>query len=286
MAILLVGVASAQQLKEPAAERVAAVEALIGTELTVKPQTPRRVLVFWRCEGYVHGDSIALGNKALEIAARKTSAFKVDFSRDYAALRAENLAQYDTLVLNNTTNLKTDAPENSFLVSALLDFVRGGKGLTLIHAAVDNFYRAEECASMTGGLFWGHPWGAGGTWAFKVEEPEHPCCVHSLKGLGSSFKFSDEIYQHKSPYYDRTKLRVLVSLDLSDKVTAQAKGQLREDNDYAVSWVRRFGQGRVFYTSFAHDHRAWMHREILGHILDGLQYTLGDLKADDTPRGE
>lgn len=76
---------------------------------------------------------------------------------------------------------------------------------------------------------------------------------------------------------------MLVSLDLSDAKTAAAKGMKRADNDYAVSWIRPYGAGRVFYTSFAHDKRAFLNKATLWHILDGLQYTLGDLKADDAP---
>jgi len=72
---------------------------------------------------------------------------------------------------------------------------------------------------------------------------------------------------------------VLVSLDLSDEATQNAKGQKREDKDFAVSWIHTPGMGRLFYTSFAHDKHAFLEPATLWHILDGLQYTLGDLKA-------
>ena len=78
---------------------------------------------------------------------------------------------------------------------------------------------------------------------------------------------------------------MLVSLDFSDPVTANSNvdKQKRTDKDFAVSWIRSFGEGRVFYTSFAHDKRAFLDKARLTHILNGLQYTLGDLKADDKP---
>jgi type 1 glutamine amidotransferase len=275
----------AQEIAPASQDRVDVVAGLIGDRLTAKPARARRILVFWRCESFVHRDSIPLGNKAFEIAAQKTGAFAVDFSNAYEALKPENLAKYDALVLNNTTSLKTEIPENAFLEPALLDFVRSGKGLAVIHGGADNFQKAEACAQMVGGRFWGHPWGAGGTWAFNLEEPDHACCAHSLKALGASYKLGDEIYQQKSPFYNRAKLRVLLSLDLDDPATAGAKGQQRDDKDYAVSWVRPFGKGRVFYTSYGHDQRAWMKKETLQHILDGVQYAIGDLKADDTPAG-
>jgi len=269
----------AQVLKPVPLEDAKKLEELIGDELRVKPAKPRKVLVFWRCEGFIHGEAIEYGNKALEIAAQRTRAFDVEFSSDYRVLTDTNrLSKYDAVVLNNTTRLKVN--ENPAMVPNLMAFVKGGKGLCAIHAGADNFYESAEGAEMIGGLFDGHPWGAGGMWAFKLDEPGHPL-NRAFEGKG--FTAGDEIYQQKSPPYDRSKLRVLVSLDLSDEKTAAAKGQKREDKDYAVSWVRPYGQGRVFYTSFAHDKRTYLDKARLWHILDGLQYTLGDLKVDDAP---
>ena len=264
-----------------APEAVSELETLIGTSLRAKPAKARRVLVFSRCEGYVHGEGIVYGNKALEIAAKKTGAFQADFTTDYASINDKaNLFKYDAVVLNNTTLLKTK--DNPAFAPNLLEFVKSGRGLCVIHAGADNFYDAPEAAEMVGGQFDGHPWTAGGTWAFKLDDPGHPL---NQAFAGKNFKAGDEIYQQKSPFYDRSKLHVLVSLDLSDAATANSNvaKQKRADKDFAVSWIRPFGAGRVFYTSFAHDKRAFMDKARLTHILDGLQYALGDLKADDKP---
>ena len=272
--------ATAQNLEPVPQEQSDQLNALIGTQLTAKPAKARSVLVFWRCEGFVHGKALEYANKALELAAAKTKAFRVDFSNDYEALKPANLAKYDALVLNNTTGLKTQ--ENRFIEPAIIDFVRSGKGLAVIHAGADNFNTAQQACEMIGGHFWGHPWGSGGTWAFKLDDPSHP--LNQAFG-GKGFTAGDEIYQQESPFYNRAKLHVLVSLDFADKATAETQSQRREDKDYAVSWVRPYGKGRVFYTSFAHDQRAFLNKAVLTHILDGVQYTLGDLKADDTPAG-
>ncbi|MCL1919564.1 MAG: ThuA domain-containing protein [Kiritimatiellaeota bacterium] len=251
----------------------AALEKLIGEKLTAKPQKARKVLVFSKCEGFVHGDAIVYGKKAIEIAA-KTGAFAADFSDDYAVLAdKDNLFKYDALVLNNTTHMKVK--DHPAIVPNLVAFVNAGRGLCAIHAAADNFYDSPEAAALVGGLFDGHPWGGGGKWAFKLDDPDNPL-NRSLKA--SDLKFGDEIYQQKAPY-DRAKLHVLVSLDMSDENTAKQNGQKREDKDFAVSWISEHGKGRVFYTSFAHDKRAYMQPATLWHILDGLQYTLGDLEV-------
>jgi len=246
----------------------------IGKKLTVAPKKARKILVFSRCEGYVHGDGIVYCNKLIELAG-KTGAYEAHFSTDYADLtNTTSLAQYDALVINNATQLKTK--EHPTLAAALTDYVKAGHGLCAIHAAADSFYHAPDVAEMIGGQFDGHPWGAGGTWAMKLDDPD---CVLNRTLKTVPLKFGDEIYQQKSPPYDRQKLHVLVSLDLSDKATAETKKQKREDKDFAVSWIRSYGKGRVFYTSFGHDKRAFMNPATAWHILDGLQYTLGDLEV-------
>jgi len=166
---------------------VAALQKLIGDKLTAKPQKPRKLLVFSKTEGFVHGEAIVYAIKAFELAA-KTGAFTVDLSTDYAALNdKDNLFKYDALVLNNTTHLKV---KGTPAVQNLVEFVNAGKGLCCIHAAADGFYDCPEIAALVGGLFDGHPWGGGKPWAFKLDEPDHPL-NRSLKG--SALKFKDEI---------------------------------------------------------------------------------------------
>jgi len=269
----------AQTLKPVAPEEIAKIKAILPERLTASPKN-RKILVFWRCDGFVHGSAIEHSLEAFKLTAEKYPAYTMDFSREYADLSSANLKKYDALILNNTTQLNTK--ENFALEYDLIDFVKSGKGLAVIHGGADNFYQAEAAAEMVGGLFWGHPWGSGGTWAFKLDEPGHP--VNSSFPQ-PTFKWSDEIYQQHSPFYNRSKLRVLVSLDLSDPETAAAGGQKRSDKDYAVSWIRPYGQGRVFYTSFAHDQRAFLDKAVFGHILNGIQYAVGDLKVDDAPPG-
>jgi len=149
-----------------------------------------------------------------------------------------------------------------------------------MHAATDSFYDWPEGAAMLGGLFDGHPWGAGGTWAFKLDEPNHAL---NRAWAGKGFKLRDEIYQFKAPY-TRADRRVLVSLDLSDAATGGVKnGVKRTDKDFAVAWIKNQGQGRVFYCSLGHAENVFQDSGVLGFYLDGIQFALGDLKADANP---
>jgi type 1 glutamine amidotransferase len=254
------------------------IQTALPAKATATPKKARRVLVFWRCEGYFHGSGIAASCKALELMGKKTGAFTADIRRDYEVFDKANLAKYDAVVLNNTTHLKfpDDAQKQ-----ALLDFVLGGKALIGIHAATDNFYTYPELAKLMGGLFDGHPWGGGGTWAFKLDEPNHPLC-RAFGGKG--FKLKDEIYQLKEPY-TRADRRVLLSLDLSDPATGGVeKGVKRADKDFAVAWVKQDGKGRVFYCSLGHAGNVFQDAAVLQFYLDGIQWALGDLKADAKPK--
>ena len=56
----------------------------------------------------------------------------------------------------------------------------------------------------------------------------------------------------------------------------------REDNDFAMSYIKRYGRGRVFYCGLGHMHDLFWNPTVLQHWLDGIQYVLGDLEADAT----
>jgi type 1 glutamine amidotransferase len=168
-----------------------------------------------------------------------------------------------------------------------MDFVKSGKGLIGIHAASDNFYDWPEGVEMIGGQFAGHPWTGEGTYAVKIDEPGHT--LNKSFG-GKGFLIKDEIYQIKGPY-SRDTHRVLLSLDMSsDRNLAKLKGKEkgkdwggREDNDHAISWIKHFGDGRVFYCSLGHNKEIYWNKAVLAHYLAGIQWALGDLKVDDTP---
>jgi type 1 glutamine amidotransferase len=96
----------------------------------------------------------------------------------------------------------------------------------------------------------------------------------------------DETYTFSRNTYSRSNLHVLTSIDYA-KMSADDKAKEqnpRPDGDYALSWIRREGKGRVFYEAHGHNEKIYANKLILEHLLAGMQYVLGDLAADDTPR--
>lgn len=253
-------------------EHAAALERLIDADFLKKGAAVPRVLVFHRCEGYVHGEAIVTANAAFRLAAERTGAFTVDFSEDYEALTEENLRKYDVLVMNNTTHLKVK--EHPFLEQSLPAFVAAGKGYVALHAGVDTFFDHPALQEITNGLFAGHPWGAGGTWSFKLTDAQHP--INAPFAETPRFKASDEIYQHRAPAFDPKKIQALVVLDFDDPEVAKRDGKVRPDSTfYPVTWIKSYGKGRVFYTSFGHDGRAWTNPKLLRHMFNGFVYAVG-----------
>jgi type 1 glutamine amidotransferase len=249
-------------------------EAALPEKPTAKPKKPRRMLIFYRCDGFKHG-SINRGNAALKMMGDMTGAYESVISKDLAMFDPGVLDEFDVVMFNNTTRLKFDDEKRR---AALMEFIKSGKGICGIHAASDNFHDWPEAAAMMGGLFTGHPWGGGGTWAVQIEEPDHPLNA-AFKGQG--FWIKDEIYMMKDPY-TRENLRILVGLDMTKKENKPG----RKDNDNAISWVRDCGDGRLFYCSLGHNNHIFWTPAVLQHYLDGIQYAMGDLAADATPSAE
>ncbi|NQT82550.1 ThuA domain-containing protein, partial [bacterium] len=77
----------------------------------------------------------------------------------------------------------------------------------------------------------------------------------------------------------RKNLRVIASLDLS----RMADPGKRPDRDYAVSWVKAFGKGRVFYTTLGHEPKTYWNPLFLRHLLAGIQFVMGDIEGKTAP---
>ena len=281
--VLSCGLAWGAPPPEIAPEELQKIKDAVPAEATAKPLKPRKLLVFSLAKGHIH-TSIPHGAKALELMGERTGAFEVVHSMDPEVFRPGNLDQFDAICFNNSNRMDFFAdPE---LQKSVLDYVKSGKGIIGIHAATTNFtekYLLEwpDGAALLGGIFTGHPWKADGTWAVKIYDPKHPLTA-SFNGKG--FKINDEIYRITTPCGEN--LRILVTLDMSDETTRTAKGATPEDEDNPISWVQSYGKGRVFYSSFGHNHHVFWNPDILKHYLDGIQFALGDLPADATPTAE
>lgn len=116
---------------------------------------------------------------------------------------------------------------------------------------------------------------------YKIDDPKSPL----TQMLKPGFIVHDETYTFNQDSFSRTNVHVLTSIDY-DKMSAEDKAKEtgpRTDHDYALSWIRHEGKGRLFYMAHGHHERNYAVTPLLEHLLAGMQYALGDLKADDSP---
>lgn len=305
----ILGSPACAEAADPKPDHVQKVDAALPASAPAKPAQPRKVLVYGNAQGFVHS-SIPLGQYAVQKMGEKTGAFASVVSSDPAMFDADKLKDFDAVVLVSTTGQfllprgpdakkATEDEKRAFeqqvkpykdaerqRLQNLIEFVKNGNGLMGIHAATDAYYKEPGYGEMIGGYFNGHPWGKG--MVYKIDDPASPLTAMFPKG--QDFKIDDETYRFREPY-SRELLHVLTSLDNDkSKVTAQdaakkpdQKPDARPDKDHAVSWNREFGKGRVFYCSHGHSEHVYWNPTMVQHYLAGIQYALGDLKADATP---
>jgi type 1 glutamine amidotransferase len=138
-----------------------------------------------------------------------------------------------------------------------------------------------EFNKLIGGYFKFH-WSDPQLITVKIDDPKSPL---TAMFNGQEFDIHDETYTFAQDSFSRANAHVLTSIDY-DKMSAADKAlerNPRTDQDYALSYIRREGKGRVFYEGHGHNVKIYANTPMLEHIRAGIQYALGDLKADDSP---
>lgn len=265
------------------------------------PAQPRRVLVLARSAGFVHS-SIPLAARTVEALGAKTRAWSTVITFNHKDITSENLAQYDAIFLSSTTGEflddASDPAGSAARRQALMDFVRGGKGLAGVHAATDSYHPGgkpgwPDFNIAIGGFFKFH-WNYPTLISIKIDDLDNPINaafvnVNAQTGARTpmNIQLIDEIYTFNQDSWSRDRVRTLTSIDyakMPDVIKAQepANGK-RTDGDYGLSYIRREGKGRVFVNVLGHHESIYKMRNMNAHLLAGMQYVLGDLKVDDTP---
>jgi type 1 glutamine amidotransferase len=178
----------------------------------------------------------------------------------------KNLVQYDAVVFCSTTG---ELPMTDEQKADLMSFIRDeGKGFVGIHAALDTFYNWPEYGEMIGGWFDGHPWNTFDA-PVIIEDPTFPAVKHFT---GASLMLKDEMYQPKS--WSREKVNVIMRLDDS-KLDYTKTPRARADRDFAITWSKMHGKGRVFYSSLGHTRESWQDPNVQKMYLEAIRWVLG-----------
>lgn len=227
---------------------------------------PKRVLYVTHSAGFRHG-SIPVSVEALRAGGR----VEIVATEDVGMLNAATLRGFDAVLFFTSGELPVTEQQKQ----ELLDYVRSGKGFGGVHSATDTFYTWPEYGELIGARFHGHPWVQ--PVRFDIEDPAHP----AMAGLGTGFTKLEEVYQFRE--FSRERVRVLMTLDAAS-VDLRAAGVNRGTEDFPLTWCRRFGAGRVFYSALGHFDSTWRDPRFTGMMQEALLWLTGAVEGDATPR--
>jgi type 1 glutamine amidotransferase len=243
--------------------------ALLGSAAAIRPlgaraeRSPERILYFTHSAGYRH-DVIPLSTAILTQLGKASGVFEVTATEDTSEFTTENLDRYAAVMFYTSGEL----PMNGAQKSALLEFVRSGRGFLGVHSATDTFYTWPDYLDLIGGYFNGHPWHQDVT--IEVVGPSDPL----VSFLGKLLQIEDEIYQISD--FDYRGSHVLLRLD-QNSVDLGSTGVHRRFYGWPLAWTRSYGQGRVFYTALGHEASVWQdaryQRMLANAILWSIQRT-------------
>ncbi|MEV7084918.1 ThuA domain-containing protein [Streptomyces sp. NPDC093085] len=227
-------------------------------------KTEKRVLVFSKTAGFRH-DSIPEGIKALKELG-KTTGITVDATEEAGQFTTNNLARYDAVVFLSTTGDVLNADQQK----AFENYVSTGGGYMGVHAAADTEYEWKFYGGLVGAYFDSHPAIQSAT--VRVEDHDHPATAH----LDNTWQRTDEWYNYRTN--PRDQARVLATLDETTYNGGTMKG------DHPIAWCQTYQGGRSFYTGGGHTKESYAEDAFRQHLLGGLRYAAGQVKADCKPK--
>ena len=156
-----------------------------------------------------------------------------------ASLASPTLGQFDVIVSNWAGFPKMQARQwGPKAEKAFLDFIRGGKGFALFHAASASFHTWPEFQQISGGT-WGKRTGHGRQHAFDVSmtDRDHPI----TQGM-KAFRTTDELWHRMQTHPDR---HVLCSAFSAKKNGGSGQSE-------CVAMTTKLGKGRGFNLVLGH----------------------------------
>ena len=180
-------------------------------------------------------------------SALATDGINISYTENVKDLNEQNLNRYDGLIIYANYDTIAKAEEK-----ALLNFVKAGHAFIPIHSASFCFRNSPDYIDMVGGQFKSHETGS---FTAKIVNKEHPI----TKNI-NEFSTWDETYVHDHLSDDRTVL----------------EERIEGENHEPWTWVKDYGDGKVFYTAYGHDERTWENPEFQNHIKQGILWAVDD----------
>ena len=249
----------------------------------------QKVLYFTRSAGFEHSavrrqDGQLSHSERVLTEMGKRAGFEVECTKDGRVFDGD-LDQYDAIAFYTSGDLTKPNKRNTPPMTPegkqkLLRAVAAGKGFVGFHAATDTFHskgprneiqtEVDPYIAMLGGEFVKH--GA---------QQEASLIISSrFPGAGSlgcaeGISFTEEWYALKNFAKD---LHVILVQETKFMV-----GDCYQRPDFPITWARRHGKGRVFYTSLGHREDIWTNPFVQTIMLGGLAWVMGNADHDAQP---
>ena len=213
--------------------------------------------------------SIPWGAAAWRILGEKTGAYTAMLSDDPAMFDKDKLDAFDAVVFNNNCGNPVADPVRRQQPARVRPRrqgpgghpLRGPSRLARVHRHARRLF---DQPSLERGQHGGG----------EARRAGHALWCELLPAL--RFEHTDEIF-----VFDRfspEKVRVLLSLDTA-RTDMNKPDVCARTEFFPLSWIRRYGEGRVFYSALGHQKDVYWRPLILKHYLAGIQFALGDLEA-------
>jgi type 1 glutamine amidotransferase len=211
--------------------------------------------------------------------------FDAALQQSLQKLSPANLAanKIDGVIFANTTGDLPLPDKEGFI-----QWIQDGHAFMGMHSSSDTFHQFDGYKAMLQGEFKTH--GKQVPADLQAGDTAHP----ANGGIGAKWDLKqEEMYEFKDGSHDRTKLRALWFL--------RHPPQEPDKAEYAgVSWCRKDGKGRVFYTSLGHREDLWsddpnlpnrvndveISKQYQAHILGGIKWALGLVEGSAEPNPE
>ncbi len=314
LAVASCGAMAGETLAQTQTARPAANLLAKDTAVSRPPDDPwpgkKRILAIadpeeWYASPGYHHDAASHTLAMVERLGRESGAWVTVMRTDMHLLTKQPIAGYNVRNLNNFDAVfyMGEGPWNisDQQKADLLSFVHeDGKGFIAGHAGNGGHLLLwPEYAEMIGGNLVGEFPSA--DMHIVVEDPNFP----GVQGFPREFKFRDQ-YTIVGPNYSREIDHVIMRMDPSkfpevfaglqpegggrhaESAEFQANlkklAGLRTDGDYPIVWAKKYGKGRVWYSTFGHLEATLDDARVQQMYIGAIKWALGLTDADITPR--
>lgn len=201
-----------------------------------------------------------------------TGRFEVRVTEEFRGAGPETLAPYDVVVLNYYEKKQPGLRWGEGADNALLNFVRGGKGLVVYHFSLAAFEGWTEFEKMCGGNWrpdHGHH-SARHDYTVTVRDAASPI----MRGLPATFpEANDELYANLA-WQPAGSFHVLATAwDEHSRYKSGEKQPLTGPGaDEPLLWTVNYGAGRVFVDALGHDAEAMKNAGFVTTLARGTEW--------------